>query len=515
MNSEYAQTIEKDDPTQINVVVEAHHVSKAFGPTRALIDVDLDVRRGEVRGLIGENGSGKSTFAAILAGALKPDNGSFKICGNAYVPQNMVQAQRNGISLIIQERGTIPGITVASNIFSGRLEQFAKFGFLNWKVINKAAQKLLDEIGAGHIKADTMIDQYNFEDMKIVEVARAMMDSPQLLIIDETTTALAQKGRTIIYKLIERMRNENKAVLFISHDLDELIEVCDSVTVLRDGEVIETLENERISVNEMRLLMVGRELEGSYFRSDYEGRITDEVVLEAHQVTLNPFFENIDLVLHRGEILAFGGLSNSGMHELGRTLYGIDKPITGYVKLVEKDVLVKDTSAASDNGIGYVSKDRDKEAILNNATIKSNIVLPSMKVLSKFLGFISPASEKKLSQENVDKMSIKCRSVNQLCKELSGGNKQKVVFSKWLAKDCDILILDCPTRGIDVGVKAEMYKLMNELKHAGKAIVMISEELPELIGMSDRILIFKDGQISKEIMRDKGLTEKDVIEYMI
>jgi ribose transport system ATP-binding protein len=510
MNSEN-NGIEMDKESIIN----AREVSKAFGPTRALINVDLKIGKGEVRGLIGENGSGKSTFAAILAGALKPDNGKFWISGNPFVPENMVQAQRKGISIIIQERGTIPGITVASNIFAGRLGQFTKFGFLNWKDINQRAQDILDEIGAGHIKADAMIDQYNFEDMKIVEVARAMIDSPQLLIADETTTALAQKGRTIIYQLIERMRNENKAVLFISHDLDELIEVCDTVTVLRDGQVIETLENERISIEEMRKLMVGRELEGNYFRADYQGSLTDDVILEAHQLTLHPFFENIDLELHRGEILGLGGLSNSGMHELGKTLYGIEKPITGHVKLVEKNTYVNNPSTASDNGMGYVSKDRDKEAILNNATIKSNIVLPSLKLLSQLLGFIPPASEKELSQKNIDKMSIKCRNESQLCKELSGGNKQKVVFSKWLAKDCDILILDCPTRGVDVGVKAEMYKLINELKNTGKAIVMISEELPELIGMSDRMLIFKDGEISKEIKRHKDIKEKDVINYMI
>lgn len=497
------------------MLLSANKICKAFGPTRALIDVDIEIRRGEIRGLIGENGSGKSTLASIIAGAQFADSGSFEYEGKPYVPLNMVDAQNHGVSMIIQEMGTIPGITVASNIFAGRLDQFKKVGLLDWKKINKSAQDILDEIGAGDIKAESPIDQYNFENRKIVEVARAMVDDPDLLIIDETTTALAQKGRQIIYSIIKRMHEKNKSVLFISHDLDELITVCNTITVLRDGVVIDTLSKDQISVDLMRSLMVGRDFEGSYFRSDYDRRLTDEVVLRAHQVTLAPFFENIDLELYRGEILGFGGLSNSGMHELGRVIYGIDKPITGYVELTEKNNKISDTYSAVKNNIGYVSKDRDKEAIIIDASINSNVTLPSLKDLSGMFGLISPSSEDKLTKEYIKKMSIKCRDGKQRCEELSGGNKQKVVFSKWLGKDCDILILDCPTRGIDVGVKADMYKLINELKHSGKAIIMISEELPELIGMSDRMLIFKNGSISKEILRSEDIDEKAVIQYMI
>ncbi|MFZ3071054.1 MAG: sugar ABC transporter ATP-binding protein [Anaerolineaceae bacterium] len=497
------------------VVIHAKGIYKAFGPTRALVNVDLEVSRGEVRGLIGENGSGKSTLSSIIAGAQPADSGEFFLLGKPYKPRNMVDAQQQGISMVIQEMGTIPGITVASNIFAGRLGQFTKLGLLDWKKINSAAQAVLDEIGAGDIKAELMIDRYNFEDRKIVEVARAMVDHPNLLIIDETTTALAQKGRTIIYNLIRRMHDENKAVLFISHDLDELIEVCNTITVLRDGVIIDTLNKDQMTIDLMRKLMVGRDLEGSYFRGDYDGRLTNDVVLRAHQVTLSPYFENIDLELHRGEILGFGGLSNSGMHELGRVLYGIEKPITGYVELTQKNIRIDNTYKAVKNDIGYVSKDRDKEAIVIDASIKSNITLPSLEILSTVAGFIPPSAEERLSKENIQKMSIKCRDEKQLCKELSGGNKQKVVFSKWIAKDCDILILDCPTRGIDIGVKADMYRLIDDLKKSGKAIIMISEELLELIGMSDRMLIFKNGEISQEFTRSKDIEEKDVIQYMI
>lgn len=499
------------------LILSAHKVCKAFGPTRALIDVDVQVRKGEIRGLIGENGSGKSTFCSIVAGSLDMDSGELFLHGEAYAPKSMVDAQNHGVAMIVQEAATLPGLDVASNIFAGRLEQYTKLGFLDWKTIYAKADKILEDIGAPEIKGRMNIEQLNFEDRKIVEIARAMVNNPELLIIDETTTALATKGRTLIYKLIQRMHEENKAVLFISHDLDELMEVCNTITVLRDGLIIDTLDESNMSIELMRSLMIGRELQGDYYRSDWTNRMTDEVLLEAKHVTLRPYFKNIDIKLHKGEILGFGGLSNSGMHELGRVLYGIEKTLTGEVVLHKdgKEVKINNTITAVDNGMAYVSKDRDKESIILNASIQSNIVSPALKLLSKVLGFISPAAEKKLSDTQIKVMSVKCRNGNQLVKELSGGNKQKVVFAKWLGTDSDVLILDCPTRGIDVGVKADMYRLINELKHQGKGIIMISEELMELMGMSDHMMIFKDGVVAKEFDRSPDLTEKDIIEYII
>lgn len=498
------------------LLLSAKGVNKSFGATRALIDVDVYVKRGEIRGLIGENGSGKSTFSSIVAGAQKEDSGSFILKGEEYHPQSMVDAQQHGISMIIQEMGTISGITVASNIFAGRLEEFARFGLLDWKKINAEADKILADIGVPEIKGDMMIDDLNFEDRKIVEIARAMSTDPDLLIIDETTTALATKGRRLIYKLIEKMHEENKAVLFISHDLDELMEVCNTITVLRDGVIIDTLDKSNMSIELMRRLMVGRELVGSYYRDDFDGSCSDEVVLEAKQISLRPAFKNVSLKVHKGEILGLGGLSDCGMHEIGKVLFGIEKPLTGEVKLVTRDKEVTDSVMAVQNGMAYISKDRDKESVILSSSIESNIVLPALKDMQqKGTGYISKKKEKELADQQIKAMSIKCRNGKQLVKELSGGNKQKVVFSKWLGTDSDILILDCPTRGIDVGVKADMYKLMMELKRQGKAIIMISEELLELIGMSDRIMLFKEGQFSKELHRSADLDEKAVIEYII
>lgn len=446
------------------VILSAHKVCKAFGPTRALIDVDVQVCKGEIRGLIGENGSGKSTFSSIVAGAQSMDSGELTLHGEKYSPKSMVDAQNHGVSMIVQEAATLPGLDVASNIFAGRLEQFTKLGFLNWKEIYTRADRILEDIGAPELKGRMNIETLNFEDRKIVEIARAMVNDPELLIIDETTTALATKGRNLIYKLIQRMHDQNKAVLFISHDLDELMEVCNTITVLRDGLIIDTLDKSNMSIERMRSLMIGRELEDDYYRSDWENRLTDDVLLEAKHITLRPYFKNIDIQLHKGEILGFGGLSNSGMHEIGRVLFGIEPTLTGEVMLHKdgKEVKIDNTITAVNNAMAYVSKDRDKESIILNAAIQSNIVSPALKKLSKVLGFISPAMERRLSDAQIKAMSVKCRNGKQQVKELSGGNKQKVVFAKWLGTDSDVFILDCPTRGIDVGVKADMYRLINE-----------------------------------------------------
>ena len=499
------------------LILSAHKVCKAFGPTRALIDVDVEIRKGEIRGLIGENGSGKSTFSSIVAGALSMDSGELELHGEKYSPKSMVDAQNHGVAMIVQEAATFPRLDVASNIFAGRLDQFTKHGFLDRKKQYEAADRILEEIGVPEIKGRMNIEQLNFEDRKIVEIARAMVHDPEILIIDETTTALAAKGRALIYKLIDRMHEQNKAVLFISHDLDELMRVCNTITVLRDGLIIDTLDKSNMSVPKMRSLMIGRELKGNYYRPDFECTYQEDVLLKADHVSLRPYFKNIDVTLHKGEILGFGGLSNCGMHELGRVLFGLDKTLTGSVTLYKdgKAINIKNPTVAVDNDMAYVSKDRDKESIILTSSIKNNIVMPAQKKLRKAFGFVSPGAEKKLADRQISVMSIKCRNGNQLVKELSGGNKQKVVFSKWLGTDSDVFILDCPTRGIDVGVKADMYRLITELKNAGKGIIMISEELLELMGMSDRMMIFKDGEMVKEFRRSADLQEKDLIEYII
>jgi len=498
-----------------DVLLSCKGICKNFGPTRALVNVDFELKRGEICGLIGENGSGKSTLTSIFAGVQPQVSGELFFAQKPYKPSNMLEAQKTGIAMVVQEAGTMPEVDVASNVFVGNLERFSKFGFLNVKEMHKAANKILDEIGAHDIRADMITGSLNFEDRKIIEIARAMFLQPEVLIIDETTTALAQKGRTLLYKLIKKMEEENKAVIFISHDLDELVEVCNTITVLRDGVKIGRLDGEDITADKMRPMMVGRELTGNYYRADWDGSCREEVALDVQRITSQDgYVRNFSVQLHRGEILGLGGLADCGMHEVGRMLFGVDPTVTGKVLHVESNTVINDPITAISRRMGYISKDRDTESINLNASIQDNIVLPALNKLKKG-GFIWPSAEKKAANEQVKTLSIKCVDAKQFCTELSGGNKQKVAFGKWLATDSDIIIMDCPTRGIDIGVKFSMYQLIYAFKQQGKAIVMISEELPELIGMSDRILIMKNGKVTKEIMRSPDVRDSQIIEYMI
>lgn len=505
---------EKKKVKEQKIILDAKNICKNFSATKALDHFNLTIRSGEVHGLIGENGSGKSTFSTIISGAQMSDSGEFQLLGEKYLPKNMTVAQHSGICMIAQEAATFLGVSVAYNIFAGNLEQFSRYGFLNEKKMREEAKKALSRIGVNNIEPEQLIDELNFEDRKIVEIARAMYFQPNLLIVDETTTALAQKGRDILYRIIEEQKASGRAVLFISHDLEELQQVCNIITIMRDGVFIKTLTGDEITPAQMRRLMVGRELVDNYFRSDYECTYDPTVVIEAKHATLDANIKNLDIQIHKGEILGLGGLANSGMHEVGKMFAGINKVITGEIVLPEKNVRIKNPIQATKNGIGYVSKDRDKEALIQNDSIMNNIEMVSYDKVSNH-GLVSKKKEKELVQDQVDSLRIKCQSELQYVQELSGGNKQKVVFGKWIAKDCDVLILDCPTRGVDVGVKADMYKLITDLKKRGKAILLISEELPELLGMSDRMLIFKDGKICGELERNKDLTEHMVIDYMI
>lgn len=495
-----------------DIFLEVKQMFKTFGLTKALQGVDLIVRKGEVRGLIGENGSGKSTLSSIVAGVQECDSGEMFINSKLYKPESMVEAQKQGVAMVVQEMGTIPNISVAENIFVGKESLFIRRGLLNKKKMYSEANRILHEIGAGDIEPRMQINALSLEDRKIVEIARAMYDQPDLLIVDETTTALSQRGRKIIYDIINKLKEQGKSVLFISHDLEELMEVCSSLTILRDGCLIGTLEKEQMEIDRIRYMMVGRKLKGDYYRSDFDGSFSLEVVLKVQNVTSN-ILDNVTIELHKGEILGIGGLTDSGMHELGRLLFGLDKPIAGSITLMDGEK-ISDANMATNRGLGYVSKNRDQEALMLRASIKDNIVLPSIRKLKK-MGLVFRKTEKAFSENLVNELRIKCNSIEDSVQHLSGGNKQKVSFGKWIGKSSDILILDCPTRGIDVGVKTTMYQLIYKLKKEGKSILLISEELSELIGMSDRIIILKAGRINGEHSRSRELGEQDLIKEMI
>lgn len=495
------------------VLLNCRGICKSFGATKALQNVDLVVNRGEIRGLIGENGSGKSTISSIVAGVQPCDSGTIEFHGKELKAADMLAAQKAGISMIVQEAGTIPNITVAENIFVGKERRFCSKLVLNRTQMIREAQKILDEIGAGDIKASDSILEYNFEDRKIVEIARAMYDSPSLLIVDETTTALPQKGRQIIYRIMRKQAEEGKAVLFISHDMEELMDICNAITVLRDGQLVATLEKDEMSAARMRSLMIGREISDDYYRSDLDGSYDPQEVLQVEHLSCGTLVEDVSFSLHKGEILGIGGLSDCGMHDLGKAIFGAMKQLTGTVRY-QDGTFIKNPKTAISKKIAYVSKNRDLESLILSDSILNNIALPSIPMLERYL-YLSPGAEQQLVDENIEQLQIKCENREQQTGQLSGGNKQKVVFAKWLGNKSEIMILDCPTRGIDIGVKVAMYRLMYRLKQEGKAIIMISEEMAELIGMSDRILVMKDGKFAGELERSAELDEHSVIQYMI
>jgi ribose transport system ATP-binding protein len=568
-------------------------LTKKFGDLVAVNHVDMEVRLGEIRGLIGENGSGKSTISSMIAGIHSITSGEIYIGAERYCPTSNNDARANKIVMIVQEVGTIDGLSIADNLFIGDEKEFCNGPFLSRKKMIEAAKKALHLIGFDDVDPEAPIESLNFEQRKMVEIARALYYDPSLFIVDETTTALSQDGREMIYRIMRTLRDNNKAVLFISHDLAELMDICDALTVLRDGTLVANIEKQDFSEDRIKETMVGRKLVGNYYRSDYDPTCGERVMLRAKNVTLKSgAVRGVDLELHEGEILGIGGLSDSGMHELGKALFGMEalaegeitaqvtRPLTkeetkrlhrvrlsnyftllghkngqkfkkkalqGGVQKEEEaraltaaDIEMFRTSQAPDGvtlktfdypteiiekkitsisdafncSIGYIAKNRDRETLILPENIRDNICISAYDLLNIF-GFILPGQEKNFTKQQIDFLRIKCTGQNQIVAELSGGNKQKVAFAKWIGNNSKILVFDSPTRGVDIGVKTTMYQLLYLLKQVGYAILIISEEMPELIGMSDRILVMKDGEVTQSFTRSADLKDTDIIKYMI
>lgn len=463
--------------------------------------------------VIGENGSGKSTLTSCLTGIYQKDSGKFILEGKEITATNQVEANHQGVAIIVQEVGTFSGLTVAENIFLGNEDKFTKHGIKNTASMNKQAQEYLDSYGFNYIDATKVIDDYNFEDRKLVEIVKATYFNPKVLVVDEATTALGQKGREELFKVMHKVRDTGNCVIFISHDIEEVIEQADNISVLRDGVKIGSITKAEATPDKLKALMVGREIGDNYYRTDYGEEISKEIVLSAKNVTVKGQIEDLNLELHKGEILGIGGLSECGMHEVGKALFGASYFRQGTVTLGD-GTPINSIPDAIKHSIAYASKDRDNESLVINDTIGNNICLPSLENL-KTHGMLRGKSMKEFANKYAKQMSTKMTGVDQFVSALSGGNKQKVVLARWVGKDSDLIILDSPTRGIDVKVKADIYAMMNDMRKSGKSIIMISEEIMELLGMADRILIMKDGKINGEFLRSPELKDTDLIDNMI
>jgi ribose transport system ATP-binding protein len=496
-------------------ILRIEGVNKSFGPTHANKNISISLKKGEVRGLAGENGSGKSTLMSILAGIQKKDSGQMYKSGELYDPASPVEANDRKIGIVVQELGLVNNLPVGVNIFLGRTGKFSKYGAVDLPKLYEAAKEQLRKWNLGDIPVKSTAEGLSVESKKLVELARALSIDPDILILDEVTAALSQDKRIILYDIISDFKKRGKSVVIIAHDLDEIINLTDSITILRDGEVIDTRQSSELTPDILKRLMVGREINGAYYRADNEENYDPEVVLEVKNVSVSNDLDDVSFELHKGEILGVCGLSDSGIHTLGKAVFGSAKLNEGSVFFKKKDTEIKNPSQAIKKGFAYVPKDRDLEALMLNASIKDNMCLPSIKDIEGFLGFISPARLKEVSGKAVRDFEVKTTGISQFIGRLSGGNKQKVNLARWMIRDIDVLILDCPTRGVDVGVKSYIYGILNKAKQNGLSIILISDELPEVIGMSDRILVMKNGKTVGIFNRSSQFTEESIIEVMI
>ncbi len=475
-------------------LIQMEHIHKYFPGVHALNDVHLSVNAGEVHALIGENGAGKSTLMKVLNGIYKKDGGRILYKGSEVELDGPEAAQALGIGMIHQELNLMPHLTVAQNIFIGR-EPMRLGLFIDAAKANAQAQQLLDSLNI-RIDATTLVSNLSVAKQQLVEIAKALSYDSELLVMDEPTAALTESEIVELFKFIRQLKAKGHGIIYISHRLEELWEISDRVTVMRDGQYVDTVNTADVTKEDIINMMVGRVI---YEDPKQKSNVPPDapVVLEARNLVAKNV-KDVSFTLHKGEILGFAGLMGAGRTETVRALFGADPLESGEVYLHGKKVEIRSPSDAVKHGIGYLSEDRKAFGLATGLSVRENTVMAYLEKFTRGL-FVNDRQVDKTTSQYVDQIGIKTPSNRQLIKNLSGGNQQKVVIAKWLVRDCQVLIFDEPTRGIDVGAKSEIYKLMNQLAAQGKSIIMISSELPELLRMSDRILVMSEGHAAGEL----------------
>lgn len=490
-------------------ILKIEGLNKSFGITHANKNIDFELTRGEIRGLAGENGSGKSTLLSQIAGIIHSDSGVMYKGGEVYAPKKPTDAYEHGVAMVVQELGMVGALPAGVNIYLGKTKPF-----ISIKKLQEDANKVCERWELPEINLKRLAGTMNIEDRKMVELIRALSVDPDILILDEVTQSLSHDNREVLYKLIKKFTGEGRSIILISHDLEETIRITDTISILRDGEMMETVNSREIDEDYLKRAMVGRELDGEYYRGDNENQYEDEVVFKLNNISTASGIKNLDVEVHKGEILAFCGLSDSGIHDVGLVSYGLMTPKEGSVELtVTGDKIVKPMQALGLK-MAYVPKDRDGEAMLMKSTILNNFVLPSIEDNAGALGKLDFAALKEFAETNRKAFKLKCTGTNQNVNGLSGGNKQKVNLGRWLGKELSVLIVDCPTRGVDVGVKAYIYQCLRECKKKGIGTIMITDELSEAMGMADRIVAMKNGEV-KKIFDRKDFSDEAIIEVML
>lgn len=505
------------------LMFSAKKIKKSFHETHALKGVDLDIYEGEVVGLIGENGAGKSTFLKIIIGVQGQDSGEMQMHGKPFSPKTPLEANAAGVGMVYQEQSLITSLSVGQNIFFGHEKRFQKYGFVNWRKMYDEATQVLAEVGSDHINPRKKVIDLNFATRQMIEIAKVVnitkqtsTDAKCLILLDEPTSVLSEDETKKLFVEIRKLTAKGHSVVFVSHRLDEVLEISDRIYVYKDGENAGNMAVEEADESKLYELMVGRETTTEYYKLEKQTTPTTEVILEAKDLGLWGKFKHCNFKLHKGEILGFCGVVGSGKEEVCSVLCGDEKQTSGELFVKGRKVKYSKPSGALKDGILMVPKERLYEGVIRSLPVEDNIALSNTKRLSNY-GYVSKKSVRAQAEEWIKKLRIRTSGSEELVIQLSGGNQQKVVFARALVSKADILILNHPTRGVDVGAKEEIYNLIRDVVAEGKSVIILGDTLEECSSMSNRVLVMKDGLITGEFDApiDAKPSQVDLVSVMV
>ena len=487
------------------------NIGKTFSGVNVLRNVNFSLEPGEVHALVGENGAGKSTFVKVLSGVYTPTIGNIYLDDQKVRINTPIAAQKNGISLIHQEPQSFSHLSVAENIFMGHMDG-SNFSRVKWKDINKSSEKILSSIGL-KIDPKNIMEGLSIADQQMIEIAGALSKNSKILIMDEPTSPLTPNEVGKLFDIVKQLKDQGMAIIFISHRLEEIRAIADRVTIFRDGDLITTKKINEVSNEEIIKYMIGRSIEDIEVKQN-EYLKKNEIILSVNNISQLGNFKNISFDLKKGEILGFAGLVGAGRTEVAKTIFGAENCDEGEINFKGNVISNKSPNDAIQKGFAYVPEDRKQMGIFGSVAVEDNITSAIPSEISNKLGLINTRSVTTKSEEYINKFNIVLTSGRQLIQELSGGNQQKCIISKWLLSNPSILILDEPTRGVDVGVKSEMYEIINQLAAMGTAIILISSELPEILSLAHRIVVMREGQITK-ILDNKEASQETIMKFAI
>ncbi len=497
-----------------NCLIEMRGIHKSFPGVHALKGVNFDLHEGEVHCLVGENGAGKSTLIKILSGVYHPDEGEIYFFGQKIRKINPYIAREMGISFIYQELDLFPFLTVGENIFLGS-EPCSRLGRVNWKKLYCGSVQILDSLNFP-LDVKTKVGNLTVAERQMVAVAKALCRKSKVLVMDEPSAVLSGKELDVLFDNIKRLKEEGVGIIYISHRLEEIFEIGDRVTVLRDGRCIDTAKVKDVTVQEITRKMVGREVK--LYKKSLNSEVSlnrEKIILSVVGLTKHGLFQDISFELRRGEVLGFAGLVGARRTEVMKSLIGVEPADRGKIYLEGKEITIRSPKQALKLGIGYVPENRKEEGLVGCRPVVENISYSVLEKLSNCLSFLRMSQLKKLCQSLHKTLDIKLTSYKQPVENLSGGNQQKVVLARWIAAQCKVLIFDEPTRGIDVGAKAEVHRLIKKLATEGKGIIVISSELPEVLALSTRILVMSEGRITAEVLPEQGVTKEEILKFAL